>query len=121
MTDARAMHADDHERYRADYARYLRDACEADGNAYMVDDWKYTSRSPLFKQIVTSVMTANTAEILRIADLILEGMFPRTNKDYLLQTLMILSSMPPGMERMVMGRLRRFLGLVADEDIRDVL
>lgn len=66
-------------------------------------------------------MTAHRSEFLRIADVILEGMFLRTNKDYFLQILMTLPSMEPGMEKMVVGRLWKLLGVVAAEDIRAVL
>jgi hypothetical protein len=77
------MHADDFDRYRADYARYLREACEADGNSYGVDDWKFTERGGPIAEVLDAILDGRVGcmDMQKAANKVIHAVFPRIDEN----------------------------------------
>ncbi|QDS71164.1 hypothetical protein FKW77_010077 [Venturia effusa] len=91
----RIMTPDDLERYRKDFARYLRDACD-DPNE--TDDWKYATKAPMFDAIITSLIYQDESRMLDTMLSLLQTFLPRVNLRELLRKIGLAQR-----ERRVMG------------------
>lgn len=115
--EGKTMHAHEYDRYRKDYAKYLRLASQADG----MIDWKYTEKGAIFNQLLNGIRTSDTDMIYRTIDLILDGIFPRANKERFLMDTMTDSVREPGFQQMLEARIKLYLGLVEENEVRGMI
>lgn len=118
--EGKTMHTEDYVRYRNDYAQYLQDACEADGNVHHVDDWKFTQQSPLIYKVLNIIDVGEAKEAQRIARIILHDLFPRSDADDTI-TDVLAEPLQLGMKAMFKARLSKYLGLISDDELRAAL
>lgn len=111
----KTMHADDYERYRKDYARYLRNACVSG-----VDDWKYTEREPIFEEIVDAIVLEDPMRLKRTAEFIASKVFPHVNTERLFERTLAFPLLP-GMKTMTEARVKKYLGLISDQHFNAIV
>lgn len=74
----------DLERYRNDYAGYLRDACDDSDEA---QDWKFTTKAPMFEAIVDSLVYQDEDRMLETMFSLLGTFLPRMDLKALLRKI----------------------------------
>ena len=119
--EGETMHTEDYDRYRADYARYLREACEKDGNPHGADDWKYTEKGPIFQELMDNIRASNTSGLYRAANRIVDTIFPRIDRERFLKTIGSETVFQEGFEAMLEARIKVYLGLVTREEVRGII
>jgi hypothetical protein len=73
-----------YDRYFHEYARYLCEACVADGDVYKVNDWKCMIKSGICQRVMEEELAHNDDQIRQTANQILVAVFPRSRYPQLL-------------------------------------
>lgn len=109
--EGRTMLAKDYDRYRQDYAHYLREAAEVDEVG--VDDWKYTAKGPSYEEIVASVLEMDPIRIRQTAKFIAREVYPRYDIDRMMEKVLT-NDMRPGMKVVIEASIKEYLELTSE-------